>query len=66
MSEPGNCSVVCGPGQAKRVVSCVRTEDGVDVDVHESLCAKQLKPSDSVTCVVDVCPIGWDSKGEVR
>uniref|UniRef100_A0A3P9LNY6 ADAM metallopeptidase with thrombospondin type 1 motif, 13 n=1 Tax=Oryzias latipes TaxID=8090 RepID=A0A3P9LNY6_ORYLA len=64
VSEAANCSAVCGPGQAKRVVSCVRAEDGVDVELHESLCAKQVKPSDSVACVVDVCPIGWDSKGE--
>ncbi|XP_070759988.1 A disintegrin and metalloproteinase with thrombospondin motifs 13 [Enoplosus armatus] len=64
VSEPGECSAVCGPGEAKRVVSCVRPEDGQDVEVDQSFCSKQIKPPDSVPCVVDVCPIGWESKGE--
>ncbi|XP_028269597.1 A disintegrin and metalloproteinase with thrombospondin motifs 13 [Parambassis ranga] len=64
VSEPGDCSAVCGPGEAKRVVWCVRSEDRQDVKVNESLCSKQIKPQDSVPCVVDVCPIGWESKGE--
>lgn len=65
MSEPGECSAVCGPGKAKRDVSCVRPEDGHDVEVDENFCPEQIKPADSVPCVVDVCPIGWESKGEV-
>ncbi|XP_040011211.1 A disintegrin and metalloproteinase with thrombospondin motifs 13 [Xiphias gladius] len=64
VSEPGECSAVCGPGEAKRVVSCVRPEIGQDVEVDQSFCSKQIKPSDFVPCVVDVCPIGWQSKGE--
>uniref|UniRef100_A0A3B4VNT6 ADAM metallopeptidase with thrombospondin type 1 motif, 13 n=1 Tax=Seriola dumerili TaxID=41447 RepID=A0A3B4VNT6_SERDU len=32
VSEPGECSAVCGPGEAKRVVSCVRPEAGQDVE----------------------------------
>ncbi|XP_073322095.1 A disintegrin and metalloproteinase with thrombospondin motifs 13 [Pagrus major] len=64
VSEPGECSAVCGPGEAKRVVSCVRPEDGQDVEADQSLCSKQIKPPDSVPCVVDVCPIGWESKAE--
>uniref|UniRef100_A0A3B4VK75 ADAM metallopeptidase with thrombospondin type 1 motif, 13 n=1 Tax=Seriola dumerili TaxID=41447 RepID=A0A3B4VK75_SERDU len=66
VSEPGECSAVCGPGEAKRVVSCVRPEAGQDVEVDQSFCSKQIKPPDSVPCVVDVCPIGWESKGEVK
>lgn len=66
VSEPGECSAVCGPGEAKRVVSCVRPEAGQDVKVDDSFCSKQIKPPDSVRCVVDVCPIGWESKGEVK
>ncbi|KAM3868392.1 A disintegrin and metalloproteinase with thrombospondin motifs 13 [Diretmus argenteus] len=65
-SEPGECSAVCGPGEAKRVVSCVRPEDGQDVEVDHSFCSKQMRPSDFVSCVVDVCPIGWESKGELH
>uniref|UniRef100_A0A3B5A7P9 ADAM metallopeptidase with thrombospondin type 1 motif 13 n=1 Tax=Stegastes partitus TaxID=144197 RepID=A0A3B5A7P9_9TELE len=64
VSEPGDCSAVCGPGEAKRVVSCVRPENNQDVEVDQSFCSKQIKPLDSVPCVVDVCPIGWESKGE--
>lgn len=65
VSEPGDCSAVCGPGEAKRSVSCVRSEDGQDVEVERNLCSEQMRPPDSVPCVVDVCPIGWESKGEV-
>ncbi|XP_054466491.1 A disintegrin and metalloproteinase with thrombospondin motifs 13 [Anoplopoma fimbria] len=64
VSEPGECSAVCGPGEAKRVVSCVWPENGQDVEVDQSVCSLQNKPTDSVPCVVDVCPIGWQSKGE--
>ncbi|XP_068558937.1 A disintegrin and metalloproteinase with thrombospondin motifs 13 isoform X2 [Cebidichthys violaceus] len=64
VSEPGECSAVCGPGEAKRNVSCVRPEDGQDVEVDQSVCSLQIKPTDSVPCVVNVCPIGWQSKGE--
>ncbi|XP_023199385.1 A disintegrin and metalloproteinase with thrombospondin motifs 13 isoform X2 [Xiphophorus maculatus] len=62
VSEPGNCSAVCGPGEAERNVSCIRQEDGLDVEVDHSFCLNQIKPPYSVPCVVDVCPIGWDSK----
>uniref|UniRef100_A0A3B5MAN1 Peptidase M12B domain-containing protein n=1 Tax=Xiphophorus couchianus TaxID=32473 RepID=A0A3B5MAN1_9TELE len=65
VSEPGNCSAVCGPGEAERNVSCIRQEDGLDVEVDHSYCLNQIKPPYSVPCVVDVCPIGWDSKVEV-
>lgn len=66
VSEPGECSAVCGPGEAKRNVSCVRSEGGQDVQVDQNLCSEEIKPADSVPCVVDVCPIGWESKGEVK
>lgn len=65
MSEAGECSAVCGPGEARRLVTCVRPDDGQGVDVDPSFCAKQLRPPDFVPCVVDVCPVGWESKGEV-
>ncbi|KAM7416283.1 hypothetical protein PAMA_018380 [Pampus argenteus] len=64
VSEPGECSAVCGPGEAKRIVSCVQSEGSQDVEVDQSFCSNQIRPPDSVACVVDVCPIGWDSKGE--
>uniref|UniRef100_A0A7N5ZVK4 Peptidase M12B domain-containing protein n=1 Tax=Anabas testudineus TaxID=64144 RepID=A0A7N5ZVK4_ANATE len=62
--EPGECSAVCGPGEAKRTVSCVQSEDGQDVEVDQNLCSKQIRPPHTVPCVVDVCPIGWESKAE--
>lgn len=65
VSEPGECSAVCGPGEAKRTVSCVQSEDGQDVEVDQNLCSKQIRPPHTVPCVVDVCPIGWESKAEV-
>ncbi|XP_015253243.1 PREDICTED: A disintegrin and metalloproteinase with thrombospondin motifs 13 [Cyprinodon variegatus] len=64
VSEPGNCSAVCGPGEAKRNVSCIRREDGLDVIVDHKYCLNQIAPPESVPCVVNVCPIGWESKRE--
>ncbi|XP_029016059.1 A disintegrin and metalloproteinase with thrombospondin motifs 13 isoform X5 [Betta splendens] len=60
VSEPGECSAVCGPGEAKRTVSCVRSEDGQEVEVDQNHCPEELRPADSVPCVVDVCPVGWE------
>ncbi|KAM8887344.1 A disintegrin and metalloproteinase with thrombospondin motifs 13 [Spinachia spinachia] len=64
VSEPGECLAVCGPGEAKRNVSCVRPEDGRDVEVDQTFCSLEIKPTDYVPCVVDVCPIGWQFKRE--
>ncbi|CAN9513477.1 unnamed protein product [Ophioblennius macclurei] len=64
VSEPGDCSAVCGPGESKRSVTCVRPENGEDVEVDQSFCSGEIRPLDSVPCVVDVCPIGWESTGE--
>ncbi|KAI5094773.1 A disintegrin and metalloproteinase with thrombospondin motifs 13 [Silurus meridionalis] len=60
VSEPGECSAVCGPGQAHRSVSCLRSHRGADLAVNESHCLHP-KPSENVPCVVDVCPIGWET-----
>ncbi|CAL8343155.1 unnamed protein product [Lota lota] len=60
VSEAGDCSAVCGPGEAKRTVSCVRPEDGQEVAVDHIFCPQRVKPSDLVPCVVDVCPVGWE------
>ncbi|XP_037338598.2 A disintegrin and metalloproteinase with thrombospondin motifs 13 isoform X2 [Pungitius pungitius] len=64
VSEPGECLAVCGPGEARRNVSCVRPEGGRDVEVDDMFCSSAIKPTDYVPCVVDVCPIGWQFKGE--
>lgn len=65
-SESANCSAICGPGQARRVVRCVQTKAGQDVEVDPGLCLQLRRPPDSVPCVVDVCPIGWESEGAVK
>ncbi|KAL0979470.1 hypothetical protein UPYG_G00185490 [Umbra pygmaea] len=63
-SEAGECSAVCGPGEAQRVVRCVRSEGVHDVEVDHSLCSGLFKPPVFVSCVADVCPIEWESKIE--
>lgn len=34
--------------------------------MDEIFCQKQSRPADSVPCVVDVCPVGWESRAEVK
>ncbi|XP_075691204.1 A disintegrin and metalloproteinase with thrombospondin motifs 13 isoform X2 [Rhinoderma darwinii] len=58
--EPGLCSAVCGSGLAKRNVSCVQSQSGVEAIVDDANCLGQEKPSTLVQCVVSVCPVGWD------
>ncbi|XP_050972765.1 A disintegrin and metalloproteinase with thrombospondin motifs 13 isoform X2 [Labeo rohita] len=64
VSEPGECSAVCGPGEAQRTVSCVRSHHGSDSEVDQNLCSEP-KPPEHIPCVVDVCPVGWDSQSKV-
>ncbi|XP_018614008.2 A disintegrin and metalloproteinase with thrombospondin motifs 13 [Scleropages formosus] len=64
VSNPGECSAACGPGTAWRVVSCVQMERGADSVVDESLCPQSDRPADSLPCLVDICPVGWDTKAE--
>uniref|UniRef100_A0A673MH45 Peptidase M12B domain-containing protein n=1 Tax=Sinocyclocheilus rhinocerous TaxID=307959 RepID=A0A673MH45_9TELE len=37
VSEPGECSAVCGPGEAQRTVLCVRSHHGSDSEVDQNL-----------------------------
>ncbi|KAJ8413764.1 hypothetical protein AAFF_G00063620 [Aldrovandia affinis] len=60
VSGSGECSAVCGLGETRHTVSCVQTESGVDVQVDDSLCPQSCRPADSLPCVVDICPIGWE------
>lgn len=64
VAEPGECSAVCGPGEARRTVMCVRSHLRSDSEVDQSLCSEP-KPSEHVPCVVDVCPVGWDTERKV-
>ena len=65
VSDPGVCSAVCGPGGAQQNVTCVQFQQGQESEVEPSLCPDP-RPPDSVPCVVDVCPIGWESMAKVR
>ncbi|KAA0713727.1 A disintegrin and metalloproteinase with thrombospondin motifs 13 [Triplophysa tibetana] len=65
VEEPGECSAVCGPGKARRTVLCVRSHRGFDSEVDRILCS-QPKPSEHIPCVVDVCPVGWDTERDVQ
>ncbi|XP_069039637.1 A disintegrin and metalloproteinase with thrombospondin motifs 13 isoform X2 [Lepisosteus oculatus] len=61
VSDPGRCSAVCGPGVAGRSVSCVQALRGSDVEVDERMCPESERPAELLPCVVDVCPLGWES-----
>uniref|UniRef100_A0ABM5F5M7 A disintegrin and metalloproteinase with thrombospondin motifs 13 isoform X2 n=1 Tax=Pogona vitticeps TaxID=103695 RepID=A0ABM5F5M7_9SAUR len=61
-SEPGPCSAVCGVGVASLNVTCVQVRDGLETIVEESFCLADEKPLDVAPCVVNVCPLGWDTK----
>ncbi|KAI1900639.1 hypothetical protein AGOR_G00051990 [Albula goreensis] len=63
MSEPRDCSVMCGQGEAQPAVSCVQTKNGVDVQVDDSLCAQFFRPTDSPPCV---CPIDNKMQGKTH
>ncbi|XP_026867111.2 A disintegrin and metalloproteinase with thrombospondin motifs 13 [Electrophorus electricus] len=65
VSEPEECSAVCGPGEARRTVSCIRFHRGANTKVDNALCP-QPSPPEYVRCVVDVCPIGWETHGEAQ
>ncbi|XP_068167090.1 A disintegrin and metalloproteinase with thrombospondin motifs 13 [Antennarius striatus] len=65
VSDVGACSAVCGPGESRRVVRCIRSEGGRDVEVEPNFCSAQIKPAASVPCVVDVCPVGWETNRDL-
>ncbi|XP_002663267.4 A disintegrin and metalloproteinase with thrombospondin motifs 13 [Danio rerio] len=65
VSEPGECSTVCGPGEAQRKVFCVRFHNKSYLEVDQNLCS-QPKPPEYVPCVVDVCPLKWDTENETQ
>ncbi|KAM5146643.1 A disintegrin and metalloproteinase with thrombospondin motifs 13 [Mantella aurantiaca] len=60
ISETGPCLAICGSGTARRKVSCVQSQLGLDVVVDVSKCSRQEKPPEHIPCVVSVCPVGWE------
>ncbi|XP_072285923.1 A disintegrin and metalloproteinase with thrombospondin motifs 13 isoform X2 [Pyxicephalus adspersus] len=61
VSETGPCSAICGSGTARRKVSCVQSQSGLEAAVHYSKCSRQEKPSEYIACVISVCPVGWET-----
>ncbi|XP_075762079.1 A disintegrin and metalloproteinase with thrombospondin motifs 13 isoform X1 [Pelodiscus sinensis] len=61
-SEPGKCSASCGLGVSQQNVTCVRVLDGLETTVDNSLCLEDEKPPTFVPCVVNICPLGWNTK----
>ncbi|XP_018419210.1 PREDICTED: A disintegrin and metalloproteinase with thrombospondin motifs 13 [Nanorana parkeri] len=61
VSETGPCLAICGSGTARRKVSCVQSQSGLEVMVDVSKCSRQEKPQEHLPCVVSVCPVGWES-----
>ncbi|XP_061460434.1 A disintegrin and metalloproteinase with thrombospondin motifs 13 isoform X2 [Rhineura floridana] len=64
-SEPGRCSAICGLGVAPLNLSCVQVRDGLESTMEESLCPVDEKPPAFVPCMVNVCPLGWNTQESV-
>ncbi|XP_044848232.1 A disintegrin and metalloproteinase with thrombospondin motifs 13 isoform X7 [Mauremys mutica] len=61
-SEPGKCSAICGIGVTQQNVTCVQILDGLETTVDDSLCPAEEKPLAFVPCVVNICPLGWNTQ----
>nr|XP_048679219.1 A disintegrin and metalloproteinase with thrombospondin motifs 13 isoform X3 [Caretta caretta] len=61
-SEPGKCSAICGAGVTQQNVTCVQILDGLETTVDDSLCLAEEKPLAFVPCVVNICPLGWNTQ----
>ncbi|KAM6431007.1 A disintegrin and metalloproteinase with thrombospondin motifs 13 isoform 2-T2 [Liasis olivaceus] len=61
-SELGRCSAICGLGVAVWNVTCIQVLDGLESPVDERLCPADQKPAASVPCMVNVCPLGWNTE----
>ncbi|XP_034968549.2 A disintegrin and metalloproteinase with thrombospondin motifs 13 isoform X2 [Zootoca vivipara] len=64
-SEPGQCSAICGLGVAPVNLTCVQLWDGVESTVDASLCPADEKPLAFVSCMVNICPLGWNMQEEM-
>uniref|UniRef100_A0A670KEL6 ADAM metallopeptidase with thrombospondin type 1 motif 13 n=1 Tax=Podarcis muralis TaxID=64176 RepID=A0A670KEL6_PODMU len=60
-SEPGQCSAICGLGVAPVNLTCVQLWDGVESTMDASLCPADEKPLAFVSCMVNICPLGWNT-----
>ncbi|XP_028571036.2 A disintegrin and metalloproteinase with thrombospondin motifs 13 isoform X3 [Podarcis muralis] len=64
-SEPGQCSAICGLGVAPVNLTCVQLWDGVESTVDASLCLADEKPLAFVSCMVNICPLGWNTQEDM-
>ncbi|XP_015270392.1 PREDICTED: A disintegrin and metalloproteinase with thrombospondin motifs 13 [Gekko japonicus] len=65
-SKPGKCSATCGLGIAPRNLSCIQVSGGLETVVEDALCSVEKKPLAFVSCMVNVCPLGWHRENDVR
>lgn len=42
-------------------MTCVQILDGLETTVDDSLCLAEEKPLAFVPCVVNICPLGWNT-----
>ncbi|XP_044295955.1 A disintegrin and metalloproteinase with thrombospondin motifs 13 [Varanus komodoensis] len=64
-AEPGRCSAICGLGFAELNSTCVQLRDGLETVVEDSLCPADEKPPSFVSCMVNICPLGWNTETPV-
>ncbi|XP_019396424.1 PREDICTED: A disintegrin and metalloproteinase with thrombospondin motifs 13 isoform X1 [Crocodylus porosus] len=65
-SEPGECSAICGVGVAQQNLTCVQVHGDLETVVDDSLCPVEEKPPSIVSCVVNICPLGWTTQEDTH
>ncbi|XP_049752087.1 A disintegrin and metalloproteinase with thrombospondin motifs 13 isoform X1 [Elephas maximus indicus] len=56
---PGPCSASCGLGTAQRLVTCVRLDRGLEVELDEVACAGLERPQATIPCLLADCAYRW-------
>ncbi|XP_077162855.1 A disintegrin and metalloproteinase with thrombospondin motifs 13 isoform X2 [Paroedura picta] len=64
-SKPGKCSAICGLGIALQNLSCIQVHGGLEIVVEDALCPVEKKPHAFVSCLVNICPLGWHRERDI-
>uniref|UniRef100_G3T776 ADAM metallopeptidase with thrombospondin type 1 motif 13 n=1 Tax=Loxodonta africana TaxID=9785 RepID=G3T776_LOXAF len=56
---PGPCSASCGLGTAQRLVTCVRLDRGLEIELDEVACAGLERPQATIPCLLADCAYRW-------
>ncbi|XP_006900683.1 PREDICTED: A disintegrin and metalloproteinase with thrombospondin motifs 13 [Elephantulus edwardii] len=56
---PGPCSASCGIGTAQRLVSCVRLDRDLEIELDEVACVSLERPQATVPCLLANCDYQW-------